>query len=106
MPGENRLTLDVTVTGRGAIRYTPAGLTAIDCTLRHESVQEEAGGERRVECELFAVAFGRVAERLARLPMGITFRCEGFLARRYRTGVTVALHVTSFADSEARDERI
>jgi len=95
VPGENRLTLDVTVTERGEIRYTPAGIMAIDCTLRHQSVQVEAGGERRVECELFAVAFGNVAERLARVPMGSAFRCEGFLARRYRTGVTVALHVTN-----------
>ena len=95
MPAENQLTLDVTVFARGEIRHTPAGITAIDCTLRHQSVQVEAGGERRVECELFAVAFGNVAERLARVPMGSAFRCEGFLARRYRTGVTVALHVTN-----------
>ncbi len=95
MPGENRLTLDVTLTERGDIRYTPAGIMAIDCTLRHESVQAEAGGERRVDCELFAVAFGNVADRLAQVPVGGAFRCEGFLARRYRTGVTVALHVTN-----------
>ncbi|MBA3506190.1 MAG: hypothetical protein H0T80_10480 [Betaproteobacteria bacterium] len=47
MPAENQLTLDVTVFARGEIRHTPAGITAIDCTLRHESVQVEAGGERR-----------------------------------------------------------
>ena len=95
MPGENRLTLDVTLTERGDIRYTPAGITAIDCTLRHESMQAEAGSERRVDCELCAVAFGNVAERLAQVPIGSAFHCEGFLARRYRTGVTVALHVTN-----------
>ncbi len=100
MQGENRLMLDVTVTQRGEIRYTPAGIMAIDCTLRHESMQAEAGRERRVECELFAVAFGNVAERLALVPMGSAIRCEGFLARRYRTGVTVALHVTSLRIQE------
>ena len=100
MASENRLTLDATVCERGAIRHTPAGIMALDCTLRHESVQVEAGGERRVDCELFAVAFGTVAERLAQVPMGSAFRCEGFLARRYRTGVSIALHVTSLRTQE------
>ncbi len=94
MPGANRLTFDATLSQRGDLRHTPAGIPAIDCTLHHASVQAEAGGERKVECELFAVAFADVARRLARMPVGGEFRCEGFLARRYRTGVTVALHIT------------
>ncbi len=94
MPGTNRLTLDATLAQRGDLRYTPAGIPAIDCTLHHESVQREAGGERKVDCEVFAVAFEDVARRIARMPVGSELRCEGFLARRYRTGVTVALHIT------------
>ena len=62
----------------------------------HASTQAEAGGERKVDCELHAVAFGDVARRWPRLPSGSAVRCEGFLARRYRTGVTVALHITEF----------
>ncbi len=94
MPGANRLTLDATLAQRGDLRYTPAGIPAVDCTLRHESVQREAGGERKVDCELFAVAFADVARQVARMPVGSAICCEGFLARRYRTGVTVALHIT------------
>ena len=94
MPESNRLTFDALLTERGDLRYTPAGLPAIDCSLHHESVQAEAGGERRVECELFAVAFGDVARKLAGTAVGSAVSCEGFLARRYRTGVTVALHIT------------
>jgi primosomal replication protein N len=94
VPGANRLTFDATLSQRGDLRHTPAGIPAIDCTLHHASVQAEAGGERKVECELFAVAFADVARRLARMPVGGEIRCEGFLARRYRTGVTVALHIT------------
>jgi len=97
VPGANRLTLDARLTQRGDLRYTPAGIPAIDCTLVHESVQAEAGGQRRVECEVFAVAFADVARKLARVPVGGELRCEGFLARRYRTGVTVALHITDIA---------
>jgi len=90
----NRLTLDATLAQRDALRYTPAGIPAIDCTLHHASMQEEAGGQRRVECELHAVAFADVALRLSRTAVGSELCCEGFLARRYRTGVTVALHIT------------
>lgn len=97
MPGANRLTLDVTLTARDDLRFTPAGIPALDCTLTHASVQEEAGGERRVDCELHAVAFDDVARKIARLPVGSALRCEGFLARRYRTGVTLALHITNIA---------
>ena len=92
-PATNRLAFDALLTERGALRYTPAGIPAIECSLRHQSVQAEAGSERRVECELFAVAFGDVARELAARPVGSALRCEGFLARRYRTGITVALHI-------------
>ena len=96
MPDANRLVLDATLSERGDLRYTPAGLPALDCMLRHASVQPEAGGERKVECELAAVAFGEPAESLSRVANGTAVRCKGFLARRYRTGITVALHVTEF----------
>jgi primosomal replication protein N len=94
VPGTNRLTIDALLIERGDLRYTPAGIPAIECSLNHQSVQAEAGGERKVECELFAVAFGDVARKLATLPVGSDLKCEGFLARRYRTGITVALHIT------------
>jgi len=96
VPDANRLVLDATLADRGDLRYTPAGLPALDCMLRHASVQPEAGGERKVDCELAAVAFGAPAESLSRLANGTAVRCKGFLARRYRTGITVALHVNEF----------
>ena len=92
----NRLTLDAILTQRGDLRYTPAGIPALECTLHHRSMQTEAGGLRKVECELHAVAFGEVAARLSERPAGAAIRCEGFLARRYREGRTVALHITKF----------
>ena len=88
--------LDATLAERGNLRYTPAGIPALDCVLRHASVQSEAGGERKVDCELAAVVFGDSAKAFARLPEGTAVRCKGFLARRYRTGITVALHVNEF----------
>jgi primosomal replication protein N len=96
VPEANRLTLDATLAQRGDLRYTPAGIPAIDCTLQHRSVQPEAGAQRRVECEVYAVAFGDVARRLSELCVGRALRCEGFLARRYRQGAAVALHIVRF----------
>jgi len=92
----NRVTLDATLAQGGALRYTPAGLPAFDCVLQHESTQPEAGGSRHVECELAAVAFGDRARDLSRVAPGSSLRCTGFLARRYRTGASVALHVNEF----------
>ena len=96
MPGANRLTLDATLAECGDLRYTPAGIPALECVLKHASVQPEAGGNRKVDCEIAAVAFGEPAIALARVPTGTALRCKGFLARRYRTGITVALHVNEF----------
>jgi len=92
----NRVVLDAVLAERGDLRYTPVGVPALECVLRHSSVQAEAGGERRVDCELNAIAFGEPARSLARLENGTALRCKGFLARRYRTGITVALHVNEF----------
>jgi primosomal replication protein N len=69
--------------------------------LHHRSVQPEAGGERKVDCELLAVAFGEVARKVSNVPVGTMLRCEGFLARRYRTGTAVALHITGFEIAQA-----
>jgi primosomal replication protein N len=66
----------------------------------HRSRQPEAGGERGVECELHAVAFGDVAQRLNAVAVGSALRCEGFLARRYRTGNAIALHIIRFTNEE------
>jgi primosomal replication protein N len=89
----NRVTLDARMQSRDALRFTPAGVPALDFHLVHESMQVEAGGERRVACEMSAVALGPVAKALAVVAPGVELRCHGFLARRYRTGITVALHV-------------
>jgi primosomal replication protein N len=92
----NRLTLDATIAQRDGLRYTPAGVPALSLTLKHASEQPEAGGRRKVDCEIAAVAFGETAKGLASLPVGDAIRCEGFLARRWRTGVTLALHIERY----------
>ncbi len=90
------MTLDARLQSRDDLRFTPAGLPVLDFALAHDSLQVEAGTERRVACELAAVALGPVARELAAIAPGATIRCRGFLARRYRTGISVALHVNAF----------
>ena len=88
--------MDARLAARADLRFTPAGIPALDFQLAHESAQSEAGGERRVACDLAAVALGPVARNLAAVSVGANVRCRGFLARRYRTGLSVALHVNEF----------
>ena len=99
MPGEtaiNRCTLDATVAQRDELRFTPAGIPVLHLTLMHASTQPEAGGVRKVDCEMAAIAFADVARGLANVDTGTALRCEGFIARRYRTGTSVALHISRF----------
>ena len=88
--------MDARLAARADLRFTPAGIPALDFQLAHESMQNEAGGDRRVACDIAAVALGPVAKKLAAVSVGARLRCRGFLARRYRTGMSVALHVNEF----------
>jgi primosomal replication protein N len=76
----NQLVLTACIAERGSLRYTPAGLPALDLRLEHESVLEEAGQRRQVKTALKAVAFGSNAERLASQALGSLWRFQGFLA--------------------------
>ena len=75
-----------------ALRFTPAGVPAIELRLEHGSQQVEAGQMREVKAVLKAVAFGAMAERLARQPIGSLWRFTGFLATP-RNGKHPVLHV-------------
>ena len=92
--------LAATLAERAELRHTPVGIPVLECTLAHRSTQREAGHERAVECELHAVAVGEVAQALSAVGIGSAVRCEGFVARRYRTGNAVALHITRFTNEE------
>ena len=55
----NRLVLTAMLTQRGVVRYTPAGLPALDLVLRHESEVSEDGQPRKVSMDIKAVAIGQ-----------------------------------------------
>jgi primosomal replication protein N len=94
----NRLLLSATVLERGALRYTPAGLPALDLVLSHESEVEQAGHPRRVSLEIKALAVGEITVPLGRLALGSQASFAGFLASaRNRRGSV--FHVTELADA-------
>ena len=77
---------------QAALRYTPAGLPALDIRLEHESLQREAGADRQVKASVKALAFGALAERLARQALGSVWRFQGFLATG-RGGKGLVFHI-------------
>ena len=63
-PGLNRLVLSAQLIARGPLRYTPAGLPAIDLSLRHESTLTQQGQLRKVSLEVKARAIGDITDRV------------------------------------------
>ena len=89
---DNQVALTACIAEAQALRFTPAGLPAIELRLEHESKQQEAGQQREVKAAIKAVAFGTMAERLAKQPIGSLWRFTGFLATP-RNGKHAVLHV-------------
>jgi primosomal replication protein N len=91
----NSLVITALITEAQALRFTPAGVPALNLVLDHSSEAEQAGGRRQVVTSLKAMAFGSVAERLARQSIGSHWRFEGFLANASRSK-SLVLHVQDF----------
>ncbi len=89
----NRLVLTACVIERGALRYTPAGLPALDLSLRHESQVTQNGLPRQVSMEIRARAVGDITGTLSRIELGSTHGFAGFLGSQ-RNGRGIVFHVT------------
>ena len=92
--GVNRLVLSAQLVERGALRYTPAGLPALDLGLKHESQVLEDGQPRRVSLEIRAVAIGEITRRVGALALGDSGEFAGFLSAG-RSGRGLLFHVTA-----------
>jgi primosomal replication protein N len=80
---------------RGALRYTPAGIPALEFRLTHVSGQQEADAVRRVECEIPCVALGQTALLLQDANPGDGIVAGGFLAAKSTKNRSLVLHVTN-----------
>jgi primosomal replication protein N len=91
----NRTELTACIAEQAALRYTPAGLPALDLILEHASEVTEAGQARKIQLKLRALAFGTLAETLVKQAVGSIWTFKGFLATP-RQGKSVVLHIQEF----------
>ncbi|HEX6295605.1 MAG TPA: primosomal replication protein N [Burkholderiales bacterium] len=91
----NRLEITGKVMELGALRYTPAGMPAVEFRIAHESEQDEAGGRRKVLAELGAVAFDSQARLMAGAKLGVLAKFQGFVAAKSKRSQRLVLHVTN-----------
>jgi len=94
---QNKVRIDGCLLECEPVRYTPAGIPAVNAVLAHQSQPMEAGSERKTEFEIPLIALGDLALQFARFKPGVLLRVEGFLAaysmKRRREFV---LHMQSF----------
>ena len=90
----NRLILAAELVERGATRYTPAGLPALDLSLKHESEVMEDKQPRKLQLLMRAVAIGEITRAIAALPLGQIATFAGFIAAS-RNGRGLVFHVTA-----------
>jgi primosomal replication protein N len=95
----NRLVLSAQLVERGAVRYTPAGLPALDLSLKHESQVTEDGQPRKVSMEIRAVAIGAITRQLLPLAIGSHGIYAGFLTAS-RNGRGLSFHLTEVQPSD------
>ena len=90
----NRVVLSGVLVERQALRYTPAGLPALNLGLKHESTLSEDGQPRKVSMEMRAVAIGGITQALGSMALGAEGLFGGFLASA-RNGRGLLFHITS-----------
>ena len=91
--GVNRLVLSGSISEMEVLRYTPAGIPALNFRISHASEQIEAGNRREVQCEVASLALDQAALLASRLNVGDAVLVEGFLARKGRNSTELVFHV-------------
>lgn len=89
----NQVRLTASVIELQALRYTPAGVPALELMLEHESEVQEAGQVRRVAFQTRAIALGDTAHLLADIPLGSRLELAGFLAAARMGSSRLVLHI-------------
>ena len=96
MSGVNSIALKGTLTGREAVRYTPAGLEVFEGTFHHRAALVEAGRTRTLEFDFPAVSYAGTAKALNGLALGAEIQIKGFLAPRSMKSQRLIVHITEF----------
>jgi len=88
----NFFTLTACIAEASPLRYTPAGIPALNLVLEHTSEVQEAGVTRQVKLTVRAVAFGALAEVSAQSELGKLELFTGFLTNA-RTSKSIVFHI-------------
>ncbi len=99
----NHVELTACIAELSPLRYTPAGIPAVNVILEHESEILETGLARKVKLTVKAVAFGTLAEQTVQLLLGKAFRFTGFLVNA-RTSKGVVFHIQALHPTDQTDQ--
>jgi primosomal replication protein N len=86
--------LTARIVERGALRFTPAGLPALDVSLRHQSEIRQPDSVRKLSFEIRGRAIGPVTEMLEKAELGVEHDFAGFLGSQ-RNGRGIVFHIQS-----------
>lgn len=92
----NLLVLSACIAAVEPLRYTPAGIPALNLQLNHKSEIIELGQIRQVKATLKAVAFGTLAERLVKQAIGSDWKFSGFVSSP-RNGKYTVFYIQEFS---------
>jgi len=87
--GANRLTLSGEVISDPKKRTSPAGIIITRFTLEHESIQQEAGNDKKVNCRIVVVACGDEFQQ--HIGKGKAIEVQGFLSYESRDKIETRL---------------
>jgi primosomal replication protein N len=91
----NQLVLTACLVEVSPLRYTPAGLPALNFSLESETEVQEMGNKRQVKVSLNALAIGHLAESIGKQALGSVWKFTGFLGAA-RQGKNVVFHIQEF----------
>jgi primosomal replication protein N len=77
------------------LRYTPAGLPALNFSLESDTEIQEMGTKRQVKVSLNALAIGHLAESIGKQALGSVWKFTGYLGAA-RQGKNVVFHIQEF----------
>lgn len=89
----NQINLSATVLEAKPVRYTPAGLPALELVLEHVSDVLQAGHPRRIDLTVAAIALGDIALLLADVALGTPLLIKGFLAPSRKGSSRLVVHI-------------
>jgi primosomal replication protein N len=95
----NQLVLTACLVEVSPLRYTPAGLPALNFSLESDTEVQEMGDQnrskRQVKVSLKALAIGHLAESIGKQALGSVWKFTGFLGAA-RQGKNVVFHIQEF----------